>query len=68
MSSKFFLGDIVSFKNNDKTLVEGKVIDLEWFPDSKKFVYTIQSKDYSEYRVGEPVVKMVPFNKRKEQW
>jgi hypothetical protein len=67
MSSKFFLGDIVNFKNG-KTLVEGKVIDLEWFPLTKKFVYTIQDKNLSEFRVGEPAVKMVPFNKRKEQW
>jgi hypothetical protein len=67
MSSKFFLGDIVNFKNG-KTLVEGKVIDLEWFPLTKVFVYTIEAKNNTQYRVGQPAVKMVPFNKRKEQW
>ena len=68
MASKFFLGDIVSFKNNNKTLVEGKVVDVEWYPSTKKFVYIIQAKDYSEYSVGEPAVKRVPDCKRKEKW
>ena len=67
MSSKFFLGDIVKFKNG-KTFVEGKVIDLEWFPLTKLFVYTIEAKDNTQYRVGEPAVKMVPYLKRQHKW
>ena len=67
MSSKFFLGDIVSFKNG-KNVIEGQVIDLEWLDDSRIFVYTIQDKNLSEYRVGQSGVKMVPFNKRINKW
>lgn len=67
MSSKFFLGDIVNFKNG-KTLVEGKVIDLEWLPNEKTFSYIIQEKNYSEYVVRQKALKMVPFNKRKNVW
>lgn len=70
MAAKFWLGDIVSFKDvNTNKSVEAKVIDLTYYgPGLNTFEYKLQLFNNAVVFKYEEKLKRVPDCKRKNKW